>query len=144
MTTASSKQSTNSHAGGGSSPVQNVKRDGDTATLTASGEIDLHNSPELRGELLKLLGDGEIKNVVVNLAAVPYMDSSAVAVLVEALQKLRKHGGKVCLSNLQPRVKGLLEIARLDQIFVLCDNEADAKNKPDQSQTPPVEGNTAA
>jgi anti-sigma B factor antagonist len=45
------------------------------------------------------------------------MDSSAIAVLVEMLQKLRKIKGEIHLSHLQPRVKSLLEIARLDSIF---------------------------
>ncbi len=45
------------------------------------------------------------------------MDSSALAVLVEALQKLRPSGGKVVLVGLQPRVQGLLEIARLNTDF---------------------------
>ena len=49
------------------------------------------------------------------------MDSSAIAVLVEALQKIRKTGGRIFLTNLQPRVKGLLEIARLGSIFVIVD-----------------------
>ena len=51
------------------------------------------------------------------------------AVFVESLQKLRKAGGKLYLTNLQPRVKGLLEIARLDSIFVLCENEDEAMKK---------------
>ena len=59
------------------------------------------------------------KTLVLDLAGVPYMDSSAVAVLVEALQRIRRSGGKIHLRNLQPRVRGLLEIARLDTIFVV-------------------------
>jgi anti-anti-sigma factor len=57
------------------------------------------------------------------------MDSSAIAVLVESLQKLRKTGGKIYLTNLQPRVKGLLEIARLDAIFVIAGSEEEAMTK---------------
>src|SRR5258706_1041559 len=90
------------------------------------GEIDLHNSPDLRGVLLELLAKHEPKRLVLNLSQVPYMDSSAIAVLVEALQKIRKSGGRIFLTDLQPRVKGLLEIARLDSIFVVAKNEADA------------------
>jgi len=48
------------------------------------------------------------------------------AVLVEALQKLRPTGGRVMLVDLQPRVKGLLQIARLDSIFILADSEQQA------------------
>jgi anti-anti-sigma factor len=57
------------------------------------------------------------------------MDSSAIAVLVESLQKIRKTGGKIYLTSLQPRVKGLLEIARLDAIFVITANEEEAMTK---------------
>ena len=66
-----------------------------------------------------------MKKLVLNLEKVPYVDSSAIAVMVEALQKLRKAGGKVYLTNLSPRVKGLLEIARLDSIFSVVASEAD-------------------
>ena len=64
-----------------------------------------------------------MKNLVLNLAEVPYVDSSAIAVMVEALQRLRRTGGRVCLTDLSPRVRGLLEIARLDAIFTVCVNE---------------------
>lgn len=93
------------------------------------GEIDLHSSPELRDALLGALTEHKPKKIILNLSQVSYMDSSAVAVLVEALQKLRKAGGKLCLTNLQPRVKGLLEIARLDSIFVIAADEAEAMKK---------------
>jgi len=71
----------------------------------------------------------ETPRMVLNLAQVPYMDSSAIAVLVEALQKIRKIGGRIFLTDLQPRVKGLLEIARLDSIFVVAKDEADALSR---------------
>src|SRR5437764_130466 len=90
------------------------------------GEIDLHNSPEVRNALLVMLQKHQPAKLILNLAEVPYMDSSAIAVLVEALQKMKKTGGRIFLTNLQPRVKGLLEIARLDSIFVLVKDEAEA------------------
>ena len=109
--------------------VPSVRREGDAILATVKGEIDLHNSPTLRTQLLKFLEQEKPKKLILNLGSVPYMDSSAIAVLVEALQKLRKTGGKIYLTNLQPRVKGLLEIARLDSIFVVCADEAEALTK---------------
>lgn len=106
--------------------ITSARHEGDAAIVAIRGEIDLHNSPDLRNHMLKHLGEGSIKRLIVNLTEVPYMDSSAIAVFVEALQKLRKIGGKIYLTNLQPRVKGLLEIARLDTIFVVCADEAAA------------------
>ena len=82
--------------------------------------------PDLRGALLELLTKSRCNRLILNLSNVPYMDSSAIAVLVEMLQKLRKTKGSIALTNLQPRVKGLLEIARLNTIFTLADTDEDA------------------
>lgn len=111
--------------------VSNVRQQGDAVLAAVRGEIDLHNSPELRNALFDVLNKSSpvAKKLVLNLEKVPYMDSSAIAVLVEMLQKLRKAGGKLCLTHLQPRVKGLLEIARLDSIFVLAKTDEDALAK---------------
>jgi len=110
--------------------VSSLRRAGDAVVAALRGEIDLHNSPQVRTALLKFLDENKPKRLVLNLGEVPYMDSSAIAVLVEALQKMRKTGGKVFLTNLQPRVKGLLEIARLDSIFGIAANEDEALAKP--------------
>jgi anti-sigma B factor antagonist len=100
-----------------------LRREGEAIVASIVGEIDLHNSPELRVELLRFVDEHKPSRLVLNVSGVPYMDSSAIAVLVEALQKLRKQGGKIYLTQLQPRVKGLLEIARLDTIFGIADSE---------------------
>ncbi len=106
-----------------------ARQDGNVILATVRGEIDLHNSPELRGAMLSVLNQSMPAKLILNLADVPYMDSSAIAVFVETLQKLRKAGGKLYLTHLQPRVRGLLEIARLDSIFVLCVDEKEALAK---------------
>lgn len=93
---------------------------------TIHGEIDLHNSPSLRASLLDALRRWQPKKLVLNMSLVPYVDSSAIAVLVEMLKEIRRSGGRVMLVELQPRVKGLLEIARLDTIFVIAKDVAAA------------------
>ncbi len=114
----------------GANPVvPSMRAAGDAVVASLRGEIDLHNSPQVRQALLKFLEEAKPRKLVLNLGEVPYMDSSAIAVLVEALQKMRKTGGKVFLTNLQPRVKGLLEIARLDSIFGISASEEEALAK---------------
>jgi anti-sigma B factor antagonist len=106
-----------------------ARQEGDALVITIKGEIDLHVSPDLRTDLFSMLQKTGAKRLIFDLVAVPYMDSSAIAVLVEALQKLRKSGGKVLLTGLQPRVKGLLEIARLNSIFTVCASVDEAIKK---------------
>src|SRR3954451_6819093 len=111
--------------------VPAARTEGDAVLVSLRGEIDLHNSPTIRNTLLGFLDAQKPRKLILNLGQVPYMDSSAIAVLVEALQKLRRADAKnkLFLTNLQPRVKGLLEIARLDSIFVLSASEAEALQK---------------
>jgi anti-anti-sigma factor len=113
----------------GTELVPSARREAGAVIASIRGEIDLHNSPELRTAMLDVLLRPAPKKLVLNLAQVPYMDSSAIAVLVEALQKMRRAGGKIFLTNLQARVKGLLEIARLDTIFVVAKDEQEALAK---------------
>lgn len=106
--------------------VPTARQEGDAVIASVRGEIDLHNSPDLRSVMLQILQNQKPTKLILNLSMCPYMDSSAIAVLVETLQKVRKLGGKIYLTNLQPRVKGLLEIARLNTIFVLAKDEEEA------------------
>ena len=107
--------------------VRDAEHDEESNTLraTVEGEINLHNSPALRSDLLSLAEHTTPDVVELDLAGVPYMDSSAIAVLVELLKAVRKHKGTVRLRELQPRVKGLLQIARLDSIFDLSDGNSE-------------------
>lgn len=114
----------------GTTLIPAVRTEANALVLCVRGELDLHNSPELRTHLLDLITRNQPRRLILNLGEVPYMDSSALAVLVEALKRLMKAGGRVFLVNLQPRVKGLLEIARLATIFVVCKDEQEALTKP--------------
>lgn len=107
-------------------PIELARMEGRTLVVAVSGEIDLHNSPALRTRLLELLTTLQPAKLVINLAKVPYMDSSGVAVLVEALRRLRKTSGTVSLVALQPRVHGIMDIARLGAVFPIVKDEAEA------------------
>ncbi len=89
------------------------------------GEIDLSRSPCLRVELAQIQRLNP-KRLIIDLASVPYMDSSGVATLVEALQIARKQCGNIVLCNLQDRVRSIFEIARLDMVFNIVSNLDDA------------------
>jgi anti-anti-sigma factor len=57
---------------------------------------------------------------------VPYVDSSAIAVLVEAIRKLRETQGKLYLTQLQPRVQSVMEVTRLGSLIGLAESDAAA------------------
>lgn len=107
--------------------IQCEQRGGATV-VSPVGDVDLTGSPALRTELKRVLG-GRPERVVVDLSQVPYMDSSGVATLVEAMQICRKNGMKLVLCGLQSKVKSIFEIARLDTVFTIVPDAAAALNR---------------
>jgi anti-sigma B factor antagonist len=94
---------------------------GTAVVVTPVGDIDLTGSPTLRQELRKAQA-AKPPRLVVNLAQVPYMDSSGVATLVEAMQVARRSGSALVICALQDRVKSIFEIARLDTVFTIAES----------------------
>jgi anti-sigma B factor antagonist len=97
------------------------------AIVPLEGEIDLHESPNVR-EALKPLIEKKIHRIYVDLSGVTYIDSSGLAVLIDAMQRIGSYGGKFGLIAIPPSVRNVLEIARLDQVFrVYPDRDAALK-----------------
>ena len=84
--------------------------------LPLEGEIDLHVSPTIAASLNEMIAK-KPKQLVVDLSRVTYIDSSGLAVFIEAMQNVEKYGGKFALSGMQETVRSIFEIARLDQVF---------------------------
>lgn len=84
--------------------------------LPLEGEIDLHISPRVAVSLAQMT-QKKLNPVVVDLSRVSYIDSSGLAVLIEAMQNTEQYGGKFAIVGLQENVRSIFEIARLDQVF---------------------------
>jgi len=84
--------------------------------LPLEGEIDLNVSPNV-AESLGAMIEKRPKHLVVDLTRVTYLDSSALAVLIEGMQNVEAYSGKFALAGLSDDVRTIIEIANLDQVF---------------------------
>lgn len=89
-----------------------------------AGSVDLEHAPDVREELLDAVALGG--DVLVDLSAASYIDSSGIACLVEALQKARANGAELGLVAVSPQARRVLELARLDMVFSIHDDIAAA------------------
>ncbi len=105
----------------------NIEQKDDISIYRVAGDVDINTSPEIKGSLDKAIKEKRDK-IVINLKEVSYVDSSGLATFVEILKNLRIYGGKLKLTNLSPKVKGLFEITRLDKLFDIVDEEEEAIN----------------
>ena len=97
-----------------------------TATiLVPHGDVNLRQSPKLRAKLTTVI-DQRPPALIVDLSDVPFMDSSGIATLVEALQRCRRAQCPLVLCALQDRVRSVFEIARLETVFTIHPTRAAA------------------
>ena len=88
--------------------------------IALTGEIDLQSSPPAREQMLNALK--EKHHLLVDMATVEYIDSSGIASLVEGFQYAKTHNLTFGLVNISHATRQVLELARLDQIFILFES----------------------
>jgi anti-sigma B factor antagonist len=93
--------------------------------LSLAGEIDLHVSPRIAAELRTLIKQNPEK-LVIDFSNVSYIDSSGLAMLIDAMQKVEAYRGKLYLVGMQPDIEIIFETSRLDQSFRIRRDVADA------------------
>ena len=71
-------------------PVGSVDRMNGAVVVHLVGELDLYNAPQVRTALLDLCSE-QPERLVVDLAEVDFVDSTALGVLVEARTALEHH-----------------------------------------------------
>ena len=103
-----------------------IDKQEEMTVLRPEGEIDLSRAPSFRTVIAEVFKAKPTK-VVINLCDVPYMDSSGVATLVEAMQFANRSGAVLVLVGLQDRVKSIFEIARPDTVFKIVDELSEAE-----------------
>jgi len=93
--------------------------------LPLEGEIDMRVSPRIASKLRTLIRD-KPKKLVIDLSKVSYIDSSGMAILIEAMQKVEAYRGKLYVVGMRETVRTIFKTSRLDQVFRIRRNVADA------------------
>lgn len=89
--------------------------------VTVQGEIDAYSHERLRRVLIDLQKP-HAHTLVIDLADVPFMDSSGLGVLVGAYKRARSRSGAVCLLSPDDRVLKLLAVTGLNKVIVAFDD----------------------
>jgi anti-anti-sigma factor len=75
-----------------------------------------------------LIANGR-RRFLLNMAGVPYMDSSGLGALVETYHSVHRVDGRLQLLKLTKKLLELLEMTRLTKIFEFRDDEVEAVRK---------------
>src|SRR4026209_476193 len=99
---------------------------GAVTILDLSGKLTIGDGAQLLKDKSESLVFQGRNQVIVNLAAVPYIDSGGLGQLVACYTTLAKAGGRLKLLNVSTRNHDLLSITKLVAVFDTFDNERDA------------------
>jgi anti-sigma B factor antagonist len=89
------------------------------AVITLSGEIDGHAAYALTQGYERAVADGDPATVVLDFAAVQYINSTGIALIVSVLARARAHGRKVVASGLSDHYREIFDITRLSDFIEL-------------------------
>jgi len=94
-----------------------TKKSGDTVTVLCYGRVVNDTTLILQNEVRQLINQPEFKKVIIDLSDVNYMDSSGIGALVGLFVTSKRAGKKLQLINLKDRIRELLRVANLLNIF---------------------------
>ena len=95
-----------------------VDRSGNDVIVRLGGRINVDSSPKLRNSLQAILSTQPLpRTVTVNLAEVPYIETSGIATLIEALRIARHRQIGFCLQRLGGSVLRLFEVTSVLTLF---------------------------
>jgi anti-sigma B factor antagonist len=88
--------------------------------------LDEANIQELGQELFQLVEEDHRKNLLLNFSSVEFLSSAALGKLITLDKKVKAHRGKLKLSNIRPEIYEVFAITKLNKLFDIKDDEADA------------------
>jgi anti-sigma B factor antagonist len=94
--------------------------------LELSGEIDLQHSPEMRRVLQARVAQ-QTPALLLDFSNVKYIDSSGLATPIEYYQNSRAYTGKIAIAGLNPRVRSIFDLVRLNEVFSIYSTVSEAK-----------------
>jgi anti-sigma B factor antagonist len=103
-----------------------ARKQGDVTILEPSGKLLIgEGDVALREAVDAALADGA-RQLLVDLQKVTRMDSSGMAELIAAFNKVRERGGALKLLKLPPKIQNILGVTQLMTVFDIFEDEDEA------------------
>ncbi|KXS43667.1 MULTISPECIES: anti-sigma F factor antagonist [unclassified Candidatus Frackibacter] len=104
-----------------------IEREGVNLIVRVYGDLDLHTVDNLRMEIEDRL-DQEvgIKNMILNLEDVDFIDSSGLGFIIGRYKRISNHGGELKLINVKNSINKVFELSGILKIVDVFPSEREA------------------
>ena len=101
---------------------------GSVTVVELAGRITLGDSGDgVEARLQEIINSG-VRALLLDLSRVEALDSRGIKALVRAFITMQKRDGQLKLMKPSPRIRQVLEITRLLQVFEVFEDEESARN----------------
>jgi anti-sigma B factor antagonist len=101
--------------------VTDYEIDASAHTVALAGDVDLYTAPQFKSNLVGLIERGKTR-IVVDLTDAHFIDSTTLGVLVGAMKRIRKGGGKLVVVCPDEDMRRLFDLTGLDHVFSIFDD----------------------
>ena len=91
--------------------------EGSIATIRIDGELDHHSAGKVLDDIEVLIGGKFPRELIVDMSAVSFMDSSGIAIVLGAYKRMLQVDGAVRLVNIPKQATKVLKAAGIDKIL---------------------------
>ena len=95
----------------------------DVLLVRLTGELDQCTASGIRRDLDALIDDPRVHHLVLDLADMPFMDSSGLGVILGRYRAMQLRGGTVSLLHLSPQVRRVYDLSGMAQIIPVMDDK---------------------
>jgi anti-sigma B factor antagonist len=95
-----------------------------TCVISLNGTLNARSADQVKEAFREAAGKG-MRQVVLNLGDVPFIDSSGLAALVSGLKTLNEKEGSLKLASLQSQADLLFKLTMFDKVFeIFADDDS--------------------
>ena len=99
----------------------------DRLTVALRGELDHCSAMTIRRELDALLSDQGVRQLLLDMAELRFMDSSGIGVILGRYRILAARGGGVWVRNMNPQIQRIFHLSGMGQVIHVAKQEQEAR-----------------
>ena len=97
-----------------------------TLVMRLNGDLDQASSENLKRRVVDIIDKYYIRNLIINLENVPFMDSSGIGFLIGRYTQIKNRRGKIIVCSMNEMIERIFNLSGLKRICHVARNEDEA------------------
>lgn len=105
-----------------------LKQVRNTLVVRISGELDMVIADKLRSQIDEKLSEGTIKNLIINMEKVTFIDSSGLGMIIGRYKKITSCQGRMFIVGAKANVEKIFRFSGINKLIPMYKSEQEIIN----------------